>query len=116
MPASPYKVTYGTGLSSHDAYTVALILGLTILLAIVALAIDRRSLLVAGLGYLGAAIIFVVFRLPVGEEWALLAAPAGLGILIVVLGIAWRKIRATLMEALPQFSWKNRLPPYRIAP
>jgi hypothetical protein len=80
--------------------------------ALVALVIDRRSMLTAGIAYIGAVIYWAV----VGEssadgmDWARILII--LGTFFTVLGTWWVQLRAGLMRALPDFPGKDRLPPY----
>lgn len=91
---------------------VALVFILIILLTLVALVIDRRALLVAGLGYLGAAIAYSLSQLSGGL--VVLLTLLLLGGLIILLGVAWRNIRSTVMALLPGFPFKQNLPPYGV--
>ena len=76
-------------------------------IAMIAVAIDRRSFLVAGIGYVVAlAFIFL-------DDQAGLAILA-LGIGLVTLGATWERLRCNLMEALPDFRGKHRLPPWAL--
>ncbi len=89
--------------------TALTILGLT-LVTILALIIDRRSFLTAGLGYL-AALVFAVLQQSDGD----LSIPVlmlVLGTIITYLGTFWTNLRVRLMRALPDFPGKSRLPPY----
>lgn len=92
--------------------TVAAVVGLTVVLALVALAIDRRALLVAGMGYLGAAIAYGISRTGVAANVAAVATLVFLGLTIILLGTGWRPLRAALMSSLPHFPLKSSLPPY----
>ncbi|MEM1342176.1 MAG: hypothetical protein AAGF68_07620, partial [Pseudomonadota bacterium] len=73
-------------------------------LAIVAILIDRRSFLVAGVGYL----VAVAFAVVEGGGFLVIF---GLGAVLVLLGAKWDVIRASLMQATPDFPGKTRLPP-----
>ena len=77
-----------------------------LIIAAVAIVIDRRSFLVAGVGYV-VALIFTVSD-PSGIFWMVFL----LGILLVFLGAKWEVIRRRLMQSLPAFPGKDRLPPY----
>lgn len=92
--------------------TIALVVSLTLVLAFVALVIDRRALLVAGLGYLGAAITYAISKAGVAPGISTMATLLFLGVTIIVLGTGWRTLRTVLMAALPDFPLKSRLPPY----
>ncbi|MEZ5733467.1 MAG: hypothetical protein R3D97_14220 [Paracoccaceae bacterium] len=80
--------------------------------AIVALVVDRRSFLTAGIVYIAAVIYWAV----AGEgtaslkEWAMILIL--LGLFFTVLGTWWIPLRTALMRALPDFPGKTRLPPY----
>ena len=83
----------------------ALLLAFLALMALVAVVIDRRSFLVAGVGYV-VALAFVVLEGNAGT--AILV----LGLALVLLGAKWEALRRALMRALPAFPGKDRLPPY----
>ncbi len=75
---------------------------------LLALIIDRRSFLTAGIGYLGAIMIWVF-----GEtESSMVTMLLLLGVFITALGTWWTPIRAKIMSALPDAPYKKRLPPY----
>lgn len=93
--------------------TVALVVALIGVLSLVALVVDRRALLVAGLGYLGTALAYAITVLSgVSQSLAALPTLAVLGAVIIVLGVAWREVRAGVMGLLPDGRWKAALPPY----
>jgi hypothetical protein len=93
--------------------TVLVVLALVVALSIVALVVDRRALLVAGLGYLGSALAYTISQVS-GASMGAVVLPtlAFIGILIIVLGVGWREIRAVVMAAVPGRDWKRSLPPY----
>jgi hypothetical protein len=94
--------------SGGGTATVGLIVFLLAMTA-VALVIDRRSFLLAGLGYVAALML-----IGLGERnFALVLI--FLGVLILGFGAGWVPLRAALMRALPGFPGKDRLPPYRRA-
>lgn len=74
-------------------------------MAVFAVAIDRRSFLVAGVGYV---VGLAVVVLQGGAALAILA----LGLGLVLLGAKWEGLRGSLMEALPNFRGKDKLPPW----
>lgn len=84
--------------------------------AVVALIIDRRSMLTAGVVYIAALIYWAVAGDGGGspQDWAIVLII--LGGLFTVLGTWWVQLRAALMRALPDFPGKNRLPPYSETP
>lgn len=73
--------------------------------AIVAIIIDRRSFLIAAVGYC------VVLSSTVFEENAAGYTILILGAALVFLGAAWERLRARLMAVLPGFVPRHRLPP-----
>jgi hypothetical protein len=74
-------------------------------MALFAIAIDRRSFLVAGGGYI-VALAAVVLE----GGAALVILLLGLG--LVVLGAKWESLRARIMDGLPAFPGKDKLPPW----
>ncbi len=83
----------------------AALLAFIVAMALFAIAIDRRSFLVSGVGYV-VALAFVV--LEGGAAAGIFVLGAGL----VLLGAQWERLRRGLMRALPAFPGKDRLPPY----
>ncbi|MDT0681470.1 hypothetical protein RM543_02140 [Roseicyclus sp. F158] len=75
--------------------------------ALFAVVIDRRSFLVSGVGYV------VALSFTVLDDSAPLAVIA-LGAGLVLLGAFWERLRAGLMNALPRFPGKDRLPPWTL--
>ncbi|MDG3041439.1 hypothetical protein [Roseicyclus marinus] len=95
-------------LTLFDAGTLAAQLTLAAFLALMALfavVIDRRSFLVAGVGYVVALAITVVE----GQAFFVILM---LGAGLVLLGAQWEALRRKIMRALPGFPGKTRLPPY----
>lgn len=84
--------------------------------ALVALIIDRRSMLTAGVVYIAALIYWAVAGDGGGSprDWAMVLII--LGTFFTVLGTWWVQLRAALMRALPDFPGKDRLPPYSETP
>ncbi|MFZ3580683.1 hypothetical protein ACOI1H_00750 [Loktanella sp. DJP18] len=78
------------------------------LFAIVAIIIDRRSFLIAAIGYI-VALSFTVFR---GDSAALPILL--LGIVLLLLGAFWQPIRATLLRPLTGVLPLDRLPPSQL--
>jgi hypothetical protein len=79
-------------------------------IAALALVIDRRSFLTAGVAYLG---ILIGWALSSGDDG--LSIPLLLlilGAFLTAMGTWWTDLRAALMRALPDFRGKDRLPPY----
>jgi hypothetical protein len=80
--------------------------------AVVALIIDRRSFLTAGIVYIAAVIYWAVAGAGSAslKEWALILIL--LGLFFTILGTWWIPLRRRVMRALPDFPGKDRLPPY----
>lgn len=74
-------------------------------MAVFAIIIDRRSFLVAGIGYIVA--IAIAF---LDGNAAIVILILGIG--LVFLGAKWEKLRARIMAALPAFAGKDKLPPW----
>ncbi len=92
-----------------------LIIGMTVILALIALLIDRRALVVVALSYLGGAIAYGVTQVTgasASGSTAVLFTLVFLGAVVIALGVGWRRIRGGLMRALPVSSLKHYLPPY----
>lgn len=97
--------TGGTGGMLATAAALAVI-------AVLALVIDRRSFLTAGIVYIALLIGWAVQGADgagFGDRIAMLLI---LGAFITALGTWWVPLRAGLMRALPAFPGKTRLPPY----
>ena len=83
---------------------LALVAVLTVF-ALVAIVIDRRSFLIAAIGY-SVALAGTVFE---GESASTMVVVLGVGLLL--LGAFWERIRAVLLARLPAFVPLDRLPP-----
>jgi hypothetical protein len=93
--------------------TVLAVLTLVMALSVAALIVDRRALLVAGLGYLGSALAYTMSQVAgVSASAVVVPTLVFLGVLIIVLGVGWRQIRSVVMTAVPGGPWKTSLPPY----
>ena len=76
-------------------------------MALFAVVVDRRSFLVAGVGY----VVALAFTVVDGGAFLIILA---LGAGLVLLGAKWEVLRRGLMRGLPAFPGKTRLPPYDI--
>lgn len=108
-PMLVHPLFTGTGLASSSSPFGATITVVAFgLITLVALAIDRRALIVSALGYA----IFAVQAL-VGQGGATAAVSSNglliLGLALVFLSAAWRPSRALLLRRLPQ-GWRASLP------
>ena len=84
-------------------------------LAVVAVLIDRRALLVAGLAYLGWAIAYALTDVGRGGPFTLAATLVILGAVVLTLGAGWVPLRRLLLPLLPP-AIANRLPPVPARP
>ncbi len=98
---------YAGGSGSIAATALALLV-----FALVALVVDRRSILTAGIVYIAALIYWAVADDGRGSprDWAVVLIL--LGAFFTVLGTWWVPLRAAIMRALPDFPGKDQLPPY----
>lgn len=77
------------------------VVGVVVALGLVALAVDRRALLVAGLGYLGFAIGRLIAATEFSGEAIFAATLVVLGLLMVALGTGWQPARRGILRLLP---------------
>lgn len=98
---------YNSGGTSGYLLTALLLFVVTI----ISLIIDRRSFLTAGIGYLGAIIVWAMSS-NLGDGVGMVYTLLILGAFITALGTWWVQVRAWLMRALPDFPFKDRFPPY----
>lgn len=98
---------YAGGAGNLPATALALVA-----FALVALVVDRRSILTAGIVYIAALIYGVVAADGRGSarDWAVVLIL--LGGFFTVLGTWWVPLRTAMMRMLPDFPGKSRLPPY----
>lgn len=94
-------------LDTGAAGSQLLLLAFLLIIACVAIVIDRRSFLVSGAAY-AVALAFTLF-----DGSSLVIVFLGLG--LVLLGAQWERLRSRLMRTLPDFPGKNNLPPYGAA-
>ena len=85
-----------------------ILLAVLALFAVVAIVIDRRSFLIAAIGYI-VALAATVFD---GDGAALTVL--FLGIVLLLLGAFWERIRARILRLMPGFIPLHRLPPSQV--
>ena len=92
-------------LSSGIAGANGILLGFLALIAVVAIVIDRRSFLMAAIGY----IVGVAATTFTGDNvmWLIFA----LGVSMLLLGAFWERIRAVILRILPLSGLRRYLPP-----
>jgi MFS family permease len=84
-------------------------------IAVVAILIDRRALLVSALAYIGIVVGYALSRSgaatsSANRTFVIFATLLILGALVIALGVGWLPLRRALMRALPA-GLANRLPP-----
>lgn len=92
-------------LSQESTGSNAILFGILIIFGIVAIIIDRRSFLIAAIGYV------VALAATVFEGNGAMTTILILGIVLLLLGAFWEKIRARLLKVVPGFVPLDRLPP-----
>lgn len=85
-----------------------ILLAVLAMFAVVAIVIDRRSFLIAAIGYI-VALAATVFD---GDGAALTVLV--LGIVLLLLGAFWERIRARILRLMPGFIPLHRLPPSQV--
>jgi hypothetical protein len=80
-----------------------------VLITVLALVIDRRSFLTAAIAYIAIVIAWVMGE-GGGTSWIFVLLT--LGGFITAIGTWWVQLRAKVMQLLPDFPGKSRLPPY----
>jgi hypothetical protein len=103
------------GMTASAAATIVLIIAL---LAVAAIAIDRRALLVSGLSYLGIVIGYAISGAAGTPDSKAAVVPATLVILgafVLALGVGWMPLRRRVMSLLSPIV-ANRLPPVPASP
>ena len=92
-------------LNSDAAGSRATLIAVLLLIAMIAIVIDRRSFLIAAIGYT------VILSNTVFDGQSAVFTVFGLGVFLVVLGARWERFRSALLSVLPQFIPRDRLPP-----
>ncbi len=85
-----------------------ILLGVLTLFAIVAIVIDRRSFLIAAIGYI------VALAATVLDSDGAAMTVLILGIVLLLLGAFWERIRARILRLMPGFVPLHRLPPSQV--
>lgn len=97
--------------SFSGSYDVRSVLVAVALLALVAIIIDRRAMLVAGLSYLAFAIAYTLQGLGHGASTTTMLTLLAVGGFVLLLGVGWRPLRRIVIGLLPGFVPRHRLPP-----
>lgn len=99
-----------TILGSDSSAPIGLLSLALLIITILALVIDRRSFLTAGIAYIAVVIAWIAGDSADFGTWAFILII--LGALITAIGTWWVQLRAFIMRILPNFPGKSRLPPY----
>jgi len=95
----------GINALAMTASVALVIVAIVTLLALVAVAIDRRALLVSTFSYLGIVIAYAITSArasaPADRSAVFFSTLAVLGTLVLVLGVGWQPLRRGLMRILP---------------
>lgn len=100
--------TVAVTLLSGDTQRWGLLALFLAFMALLAIITDRRSFLVAGVGYIVAMLTVIM-----DNEYGL--SILIFGIALVLLGAQWEAMRGAILRTLPDFPGKRRLPPYNRA-
>ena len=101
-------------LSAMSAPVAVAIFAIFVLLTIIAIAIDRRALLVSGLTYLGVVIAYGITRATgtattTRAPFVVFATLIVLGSMVLIIGVGWLPLRRRLLSILPA-GLASRLP------
>lgn len=100
--------------SGSDIAGAAAVIAVVLVLALVALLVDRRAMLVVGLSYLGTAIATVIREMEVETSTVAAITLIILGAGVVALGSGWQASRSVLFRVLPlPPGLRDKLPPVR---
>ena len=91
-----------------------LVIAIITLLTLVALVIDRRALIVASLGYLLAAISYIVSTASQALGGGTFATLLVLGVVVLVIGMGWHPARRLLLAPFAGQAWVGKLPPLKV--
>ena len=108
MIIHPLVVMFGLNGPAMLPVEAMAIVAVYLVMTIVAIAIDRRALLVSGLAYM----IFALqslFKQTGDVDLGLALTCLVIGLFLVSLSAAWQRIRAAVMPLMPAY-WQERLP------
>ncbi|WP_417688603.1 hypothetical protein [Roseibium sp.] len=106
---SVLTLTTGDADFQSTSYAVVVI-ALFLFLAFAAMLVDRRALLVSGLGYFGFAIASLMMKAEVSEEVTFAMTLVLLGCFILLLGSAWRRVRRLVVRPFASTAIMNFVP------
>ncbi len=107
-PLLVHSFVIGGGFSAEGA---AFVFVTVAVLSVVALVIDRRALLVSGLGYLIVAVFHLISETALSDGYQIAITASLIGGFLLALGLGWAEIRRALVKALPWPWLTARVPP-----
>ena len=113
-----FLVGFGSAFAISDALSVfdaGIIVATMAVLCVLAILIDRRALLVAGLGYLGAAIFSIASNTALSGSVTAAVTVMLVGAVVLILALGWQTARASLLTLAPA-RLRAVLPPLHRAP
>lgn len=90
-----------TGSTDSSVQTATTTLAIFVVLALVAVLVDRRAIRVAALGYLIAAIAYLVSQSGADVSQVFFITPLIVGASVIVLGLGWQPLRRAVWFVLP---------------
>ena len=84
---------------------VWVISGLALAFTVVGLIVDRRSLVASSLLYFTAVLTYAAFQTGAGLTVIFAGVPLAIGLLVIVLGLAWNPLRDLVLRVVPFAHW-----------
>ena len=84
---------------------VWVISGLALAFTVVGLILDRRSLVASSLLYFTAVLTYAAYQSGAGLTVIVAAVPLAIGLLVIVLGLAWNPLRNLVLRVVPFGRW-----------
>jgi len=82
-----------------------MIAGLALAFTVLGLILDRRSLVASSLLYFTAALTYAAYQSGAGLTVIFAAVPLAIGLLVIVLGLAWNPLRDLVLRVVPFARW-----------
>lgn len=104
---------FGIGISSGNPDLIAaqagtviwLVAGLALAFTVLGLILDRRSLVASSLLYFTAALTYAAYQTGAGLTVILAGVPLAIGLIVIVLGLAWNPLRDMVLRVVPFARW-----------
>lgn len=84
---------------------VWMVSGLALAFTLLGLILDRRSLVASSLLYFTAILTYVAYQSGAGVGIIFAAVPLTIGLLVIILGLAWNPLRRIVLRAVPFARW-----------